>query len=142
MMARIARDSPGVLMIKHHHMLTVTSLLSILLMSIHLTGDIVRGIEKGGQNNLVGVLILVVWLSGALLLSERRTGFVILLLGAIFAAAMPVLHMRGSGVGGEFAKSSGAFLFIWTLYALGVTGTFSVILSVYGLVRTRSTEPR
>ena len=41
--------------------------------------------------------------------------------------------MRGAGVGGEFAESSGAFLFIWTLYALGVAGTFSFILSVRGL---------
>jgi hypothetical protein len=31
------------------------------------------------------------------------------------------------------AKSSGAFFFIWTLLALGVTALFSVILSVRGL---------
>jgi hypothetical protein len=46
--------------------------------------------------------------------------------------------MRGAGVGGEFAKSSGAFFFVWTLLALGVTGTFSVILSMYGLWSLRA----
>lgn len=39
----------------------------------------------------------------------------------------------GKGGGGEIAKSSGAFFFIWTIIALGVTALFSVILSVRGL---------
>ena len=37
--------------------------------------------------------------------------------------------MEGAGVGGKIVKSSGAFFFIWTLLALGVTALFSVILS-------------
>jgi hypothetical protein len=41
--------------------------------------------------------------------------------------------MKGAGVGGTMAKSSGAFSFIWTLIALGVTALFSVILSARGL---------
>ena len=36
-------------------------------------------------------------------------------------------------VGGAIAKSNGAFFFIWTLLALGVTALFSVILSARGL---------
>jgi len=42
---------------------------------------------------------------------------------------------RGSAraVGGNIANSSGAFFFVWTLIALGVTALFSVILSVRGL---------
>ena len=36
-------------------------------------------------------------------------------------------------VGGNIAKSSGAFFFVWTLIALGVTALFSVILSARGL---------
>lgn len=113
--------------------LTVTSLLSILLFSIHVTDDIIRGMSSGGLENMFGVLIIVVWLCGPLMLAERRSGHIIMLVGALFAAAMPVLHMRGRGVGGDFAKTSGAFLFIWTLYALGATGMFSFILSVRGL---------
>jgi hypothetical protein len=41
--------------------------------------------------------------------------------------------MKGAGVGGAIAKSSGAFFFIWTLLALGVTALFSVILSARAL---------
>jgi hypothetical protein len=64
-----------------------------------------------------------------------------MLLGGLLAAVVPVLHMQGPGVGGAFARSSGAFLFIWTLFALGVTGTFSVILSARGLWQLRSGSP-
>jgi hypothetical protein len=115
---------------KHNVMLIVTSLLSILLFLTHLTGDIIRGIEPGTLTNLPAVPIMVVWLYGTLLLPDRRSGLVIMLLGALLAALIPVLHLRGSGVGGAFARSSGAFVFIWTLFALGATGTFSVILVV------------
>lgn len=113
--------------------LTVTSLLSIVLFSIHLTDDIVRGFSPGGLENLFAILILVVWLYGTLVLAGRRSGRIIVLVASLFAAAMPVIHMRGAGVGGE------AFLFIWTLLALGVTGTFSVILAVRAL-RFRSAD--
>ena len=40
---------------------------------------------------------------------------------------------KGVGVGGNIAKSSGAFFFVWTLIALGVTALFSVTLSARGL---------
>jgi hypothetical protein len=49
--------------------------------------------------------------------------------------------MMGKGVGGEIAKSSGAFFFIWTIIALGVTALISVILSVRGLWSLRRTTP-
>ena len=127
---------------KRNVMLIATSLLSILLLSIHVTDDIIRGKSGGGLENLFGILILVVLLCGTLLLAERRSGLIIMLLGGIFAAGMPILHMRGPGVGGEFVKSPGAFLFIWTLYALGVTGTFAFILSLRELLRQRPAQPR
>jgi hypothetical protein len=41
-------------------------------------------------------------------LAERRSGYVIILLASLLALAVPVLHMMGRGVGGEFAKSNGA----------------------------------
>jgi hypothetical protein len=41
--------------------------------------------------------------------------------------------MKGAGVGGAIAQSNGAFFFIWTLLALGVTALFSVMLSARGL---------
>ena len=118
---------------KHNVMLTITSLLSILFFTFHLADDIVRGFEKGGVSNLTAVPIFVVWLYGTLVLAERRSGYVIILLGSLLALAVPVIHMTGNGVGGELAKSSGAFFFIWTIIALGVTALFSVILSAHGL---------
>jgi hypothetical protein len=117
---------------KHKAILTATSLLSILLVSIHVSDDIVRGFEKWGFEKLSLVLILVVWLCGTLLLAERRSGHVIMLLGGLLAAVMPAAHMRGTGA---FVKSSGAFFFIWTLFALGAMGTLSVILAARALWR-------
>jgi len=127
---------------KHNVILTIMSLLSILFMTFHLTGDIIRGVASGRVSNLFGVLILVVWLYGTLVLAERRSGYVILLLGSLLGAGMPVLHMMGKGVGGDFAKSSGAFFFVWTLIALGVTALFSVILSARGLWSLQWGQPR
>jgi hypothetical protein len=118
---------------KQSLMLVITSLLSILFMTFHLADDIIRGMASGRISNLFGVLILVVWLCGTLVLAERRSGYVIILLGSLLGLAVPVIHMMGKGVGGEIAKSSGAFFFIWTLIALGVTALFSVILSARGL---------
>jgi hypothetical protein len=120
---------------KHNVMLTVASLLSILFFTFHLTDDIVRGIEPGTLRNLSAVLTCVVWLYGTLVLAERRSGYVIMLLGSLLGLVLPVAHMmgKGVGVGSNIGKSSGAFFFVWTLIAVGVTALFSVILSVRGL---------
>ena len=128
---------------KQNALLAIASLFSILLFQLHLTDDIIHGIEPGGIQNLIGgTLINLVWLCGTLLLAKRRSGHVIMLLGGILAAGVSVLHMNGAGVGGDFAKSPGAFFFIWTLFALGLTGTFSVILSALGLWSLRSNLQR
>jgi hypothetical protein len=58
---------------------------------------------------------------------------VIILLGSLLGLLVPVIHMKGAGAGGAMARSGGAFFFIWTLLALGVTALFSVILSARGL---------
>ena len=119
---------------KHNVTLTITSLLSILLMTFHLSDDIVRGFEPGGVRNIIGVLLLVIWLYGTIVLAERRSGFIIMLLGALFASAVPVIHMIGKGlVGGRLANSSGVFFWVWTLITLQVTAIFSLILSARGL---------
>ena len=118
---------------KRDVMLTIASLLSILLVTFHVADDIVRGMEPGRLSDLIVVPILVVWLYGTLVLAERRSGYVIILLGSLLGLLVPVIHMKGAGVGGAIAKSSGAFFFIWTLIALGVTALFSVMLSARGL---------
>jgi hypothetical protein len=125
---------------KHSVMLTIFSLLSLLLLTLHLTDDIVRGYEPGGLSNLIGgVLISVVWLYGTLVLAGRRSGYIILLLGSLLALFVPYIHMRGKGVGvaSGIAHSSGGFRFVLTLLALGVTALFSIILSAHGLWRLR-----
>jgi hypothetical protein len=66
-------------------------------------------------------------------LAERRSGYVIILLGSLLGSLVPVIHLKGVGVDDAIAKSSGAFFFIWTLLALGITSLFSVILSARGL---------
>jgi hypothetical protein len=120
---------------KHNAMLTIASLLSILFVTLHLADDIIRGMEKGGVSTLVAVPILVVWLYGTLVLAERRSGYVIIFLGSLLGLVVPVIHMmgKGVGVGSNIANSSGAFFYVWTLFALGVTALFSVILSVRAL---------
>ena len=123
---------------KENVLLTSASLLSILLVTLHLTSDTVHaqvGTGEAGGSTLIAVPILVVWLYGTLVLAERRSGYIIMLVGSLLALGMPVLHVMGAGgvFHGQIAKSSPAFLFVWTLHALGVIGMFSLILSVRGL---------
>jgi hypothetical protein len=128
---------------KQSTILTIASLLSILLTTFHLTDDVVRGMEPGGVNNVIGVIILVVWLYATLVLAERRSGYVIVLLASLLASGIPVIHMRGAGlVGGRIANSGGIFFWVWTLIALGVTALFSLILSARGLWSLQSRPPQ
>jgi hypothetical protein len=116
-------------------MLKIASVLSILLFIFHVTDDIVRGIEKGNAGNLTAIPIFVFWAYGTLVLAERRSGYVIMLLGSLFSLAPPALHMtgKGVGVGSYIGKSGGSFFFVWTLLAIGTTGLFSLVLSARGL---------
>ena len=127
---------------KRNLMWTVTSMLSVVLFALHWADDIVRGMSPGGVSGLFGVLILVVWLYGTLVLGERRSGYIIVLLGSLGGLGVLVIHMRGAGLaGGKIANSSGAFFFVWTLLALGVTATFTAMLSARGLWRMRGEQP-
>src|SRR6202789_3775523 len=85
---------------KHNILLVIASVLSILFMTFHLTDDIVRGMEPGTLLDLIAVPILVVWLYGTLVLAERRSGYVITLPGSLLGLVVPVIHMKGAGVGG------------------------------------------
>src|ERR1043165_7419741 len=125
---------------KHHTMLTIASLLSLLFLTLHITDDIVRGISKAESSN-TALIFLAVFLYGTLVLPERRSGHVIMLVIGLFAAAMPVMHMRGAHYG-EIAKSPGGFFFVWTLWALGGLGGFTFILSALGLWGLRRGQPQ
>lgn len=120
---------------KNNVTLTITSLLLSLLLTFHLADDIVRGYEKGGLSNLIAAPIVVVWLYATLVLAGRRSGYAINLLLSLFSLVVPLIHMKGKGVGlaSRIVGSSGAFFFVWTLIAIAVIALFSIVLSVRGL---------
>jgi hypothetical protein len=113
-------------------MLTITSLLSILFLTFHISDEIARGMEHGGLNMVIPVLIVAGWLYGTLVLAGRRSGYIIMLLFAILGTGVPILHMSGMGlVGGKIAAdSSGAFFWVWQNIALCTISAFSLILAV------------
>ena len=119
------------LRMKQSAIVVVTSLLSILLLTLHITDDIVRGISKAEPSN-TALVVLAIFLYGTLVLAERRSGYIIILIASLLLMGVPVIHMRGVGIGFGTIRSGGLF-FIWTLLAMGVTALFSVILSARGL---------
>jgi hypothetical protein len=130
---------------KHNLILSITSLLSILLMTFHLAQDTVHakvGSPEAGGSTLVAAPILVIWLYGTLMLAERRSGYIIMLIGSLIALGMPVMHAKAAAgfFSGQIANRPDAFWFVWTLHALGVTGVFSLILSAQGLWRLRRSQ--
>ena len=128
---------------KRNVTLTITSLLAILLFSLHWADEVARGLEPGTVAASGGLLILAVWLSATLVFTERRLGLVIILLGSILASAVPVLHMQGRGlVLGRYGttNANAMFFWVWTNIALGASGMLSLVLSVRELwsLRARS----
>jgi hypothetical protein len=127
-----------VLMPRHNVLLTSTSLLAIILVTVHISDDIVRGFEPGGFQNVRGMLTMVVWLYGTLVLGDRRCGHVVMLLGSLLGTLVSMAHMRGAGfVGGRIAHTSGMFFWVLTQMSLGVTAIFSVVLSARALWKAR-----
>ena len=131
------RDRP----LKRNVELQVASLVSLLLLTMHLADDVVRGMfPAGGPGIVYAAIASGVLLWGILMLAEHWSGLLIMLLVSLFAMAMPVLHTRGLGVS-KTAESSGGFFFVWTIMALGALGALSFILSVRALWKLRSTQP-
>jgi len=109
--------------------LTISSLLSVVLFTVHLAHDIIFGLDSMSRaGTFTFFAIMLVSLYGTVELAGRRSGYVIMLLLGIAAAAMPVLHT----VGGPRSASRG-FFFVWTLLALGATGVFSIALAAKAL---------
>src|SRR6516162_2133595 len=135
-LGRVYEAQKGESHMKQTAMLTIASLLTILFMTFHLTGDILFQMAPAGLGNLFAVFVFVVQLYGTLVLGGRRAGYIIIFLGSVLGLIVPVVHMKGTRgvIGGDIGNSSQAFLFVWTLLALGITGTFSVILSASALL--------
>lgn len=124
-------------------MLTLSSLLSMVLFSFHWADEISRGMESGRMDSFGGIIILAVWLVGTLVLAERRSGYIITLLGGILGVGVLILHMQGAGmVSRRIVDTPGIFFWVWTLVTLGVTSVLSVVLSVLGLWSTLKRPPR
>ncbi len=117
---------------KRSVILTITSLLSIVLLILHVTDDIVRGVDTAGPITLIFLAVLAVLLYGTLVLAERRSGYISTLVVGIAAAAMPAIHLRAAGM--VNMTKPGTFFFLFTLFMLGMLGGFGIILSVRGLV--------
>ena len=116
--------------------LTITSLLSIVLFSLHWADEVARGLEPGTVSSAGGLLILAVWLSATLVFPERLLGRIAILLGSILASGVPILHMMGRGlVLGRYGytNSNAMFFWVWTNIALGASGMLSLVLSVRSL---------
>lgn len=126
---------------KTNDLLAQLSLISLLLVSIHIPDDYVHGLDKHVVDNPYGILIFVLWACGLLLFRERLIGRIILLLGGLAAVAMPIIHLNGH-YPPDFATSDGALRFVWTLYALGTTGSLTVILALRELLGRRSSPSR
>ena len=110
-------------------LLTVATLLSIVLLVLHVVDDIVRGFDSAGLQNMIGIAVTAVLLYGTLVLRDRLAGLIMMLLVYIFAAGMPIIHLRSARIN-EIAQSSGGFFFIATLWMLGVVGIFGIILAI------------
>src|SRR6185503_15507652 len=122
---------------KQSVMLTITSLLTLLFLSFHHADDVVRGFVPGKFTNLVPIVFMVIWLYGSkLVLDERRSGYILILILSVLLSGIPLVHMTGAGVaGGRIASSHGAFFFVWTLLMIGATSLFSALLAALELWR-------
>ena len=121
---------------KQHLTLTTSSLLSLALTTFHLTHDALHasnGMTAGDVTILL--LIMLAMLYGTVELAGRRAGFIIMFLGGVAAASMPFLH----GVGPRATRWG--FFFVWTLFALGVSGSFTAILAARALWRSLRARP-
>ena len=112
---------------KRNVTLSVVSLVTLLLLTFHLAHDTILQAE-GSMKYPIPVVVFSLWLYATLMASDRVWGYVVMLLGGLFGAAMIVVHAKGTVVG----RSEG-FFFVWTLFALAATGWVTMILSARGL---------
>jgi hypothetical protein len=116
--------------------LTAVSVILLVLLGLHVTDDMVHGLDAVGPWNMIGIIVAGGLLYGTLVLHQRLAGHIIMLFISVFAIGMPLIHLRGASIQ-EITHSSGAFLFLWTLWALGVIGTCGLMLSIEGIWRLR-----
>lgn len=112
---------------KHNARLIIVSLLTLLLLTFHLTHDTIRQVE-GSVKYPIPVVVFSLWLYATLMAPDRVWGYIVMLIGGLFGATMIVVHAKGIVVG-----NAGGFFFVWTLFALSATGWVTMILAARGL---------
>lgn len=122
---------------KQHPTLTIFSLLTIVLTLFHLTHDALHQSEgMSAKDVTILLVILFVMLYGTVELAGRRAGFIIMFLGGVAGAMMIYLHSAGP------RATRWGYFFVWTLFALGATGSFTAVLALKALWRSfRGTAP-
>ncbi|HSC55793.1 MAG TPA: hypothetical protein VLC51_01245 [Nitrospira sp.] len=125
---------PGVLLIG-------TTLLTALFLALHVADDIAHGFDTIGLHTLTAILVLGLWLYGALVLSGRTLGYILPLLLSILGLGVVIIHLKSAHIG-QIAVSSGGVLFVWTLLVLGTTSFMSMQLCLHGLLTLRKVQPR
>ncbi|HJQ21670.1 MAG TPA: hypothetical protein VJ867_15080 [Gemmatimonadaceae bacterium] len=116
--------------------LTISSLVSLVLTTLHIADDIMHvPSDMDTTGTIIILTIMVVLLYATVELAGRRTGYVILLLGGLAALYMPFLHPLGP------RATRWGFFFVWTLIALGVSGAFTAILAGSALWRSFRRRP-
>jgi hypothetical protein len=104
--------------------LVITSLISLVLFTIHLAQDIIHMPEStDATGTIIVISIMLVLLYGTLELGATRAGLVIMLLGGLATMYMPFLHTLGPR-----ATRWGLF-FVWTMVAMGASGSFGAVLA-------------
>jgi hypothetical protein len=118
--------------VKPKVLLTIASLLSILFITFHLSDEIAHGMEHGGLNMLIPMLVLAFFVYGAVVLGGRRAGYIIMLLEAVLGTGIPIIHLTGAGLIGKkiAADPSGVFFWVWGNWVLCVISIFALALAV------------
>ena len=116
----------------NHLLLPIASLLLNILLTFHLADDVVLGKDVLDITRLCIYLpIVAVWLYAAVVLTERRSGLVIMLLGALLGLVVVAIHASGpAGIRGEFFH-------VWLLIAIGGTSLFALALATTDVISPR-----
>src|SRR3977135_523144 len=110
---------------RNTRMLKMTSLISVVLFILHVTGDISLGYEKGSVYPVIP--IAPVFLTSATIIGQNLAGHVIMFLGGIASALMPVLHWKLYAVADKGALG---YWFAAIVLSMGVTGSFGAVVAV------------
>ena len=113
--------------------LTISSLLTLVLTLFHVTHDALHQASGMSASDVTILLaIMLTMLYGTVELAGRRAGFLIMFLGGVAGASMPYLHSVGP------RATRWGYFFVWTLFALGVSGSFTAILAAKAAWRSRT----